>query len=405
MNEIHKIQSNRTQQTDEKKRLGAILVLAALFMVAILGFTSFTVDVGYIALTRTQMQAAADAAALAGMMELPEGWGMSATVSATEVDSLARSAAVEVAGLHRNGDRASSYVDSTRDIRLGRRELNEITGEWDEFWSSPPYNMVEVTLRRNVSQDPDDGVPSPSGGGDAPLNLFFGPVIGNQTAGISVSATAALRAGVGFRIDSGSNETTGVLPITLDIDTWNDLLAGTGVDDYTYNSDTGAVTNGSDGVLELDLYPTSDNSLPPGNRGTVDFGSSNNSTADLSRQIVFGLNANDLSYFGGTISASDESPFIVNGDTGISAGIKDELSSIIGQPRVIPLFREVSGPGNNAMYTIVKFVGIRIVSVRLTGKNKYVMIQPASYYDASIVTDPDVEITEDSLLGPGVLLR
>ena len=33
--------------------------------------------------------------------------------------------------------------------------------------------------------------------------------------------------------------------------------------------------------------------LPPGNRGTVDFGETNNSTADISRQILYGLNDDD----------------------------------------------------------------------------------------------------------------
>ena len=38
----------------------------------------------------------------------------------------------------------------------------------------------------------------------------------------------------------------------------------------------------------------------------------------------------------------------LNGDTGISAGVKDELASIIGKPRIIPVFESVSGNGNNA---------------------------------------------------------
>ena len=70
----------------------------------------------------------------------------------------------------------------------------------------------------------------------------------------------------------------------------------------------------------------------------------------------------------------------LNGDTGISAGVKDELVSIKGEPKVIPIFTQVNGPGNNATYTIVKFVGIRIMDVKLTGNmnGKRVIIQPAS---------------------------
>jgi hypothetical protein len=46
---------------------------------------------------------------------------------------------------------------------------------------------------------------------------------------------------------------------------------------------------------------------------------------------------------------------------------------------MIPLYRTVVNPGDNAQYTIVAFVGVRIVDVDLTGalKNKSVTIQPA----------------------------
>jgi hypothetical protein len=44
------------------------------------------------------------------------------------------------------------------------------------------------------------------------------------------------------------------------------------------------------------------------------------------------------------------------------------------------VFSSVSGPGNNAKYTIVGFAGVRIMEVVLTGSmsSKRVLIQPAS---------------------------
>ena len=181
----------------------------------------------------------------------------------------------------------------------------------------------------------------------------------------------------GFEIPSdGSN--LGILPFALDEDTWNDLMAGNATDDYAYNAETGVVTAGHDGVKEVNLYPQGTGS--PGNRGTVDIGSSNNSTADLSRQIRTGISASDMAYMpGGKLQFNSEGKLYLNGDTGISAGVKDDLASIIGQPKIIPIFRSVSGNGNNANYTIVKFVGVRINYVKLTGSmsSKAVIIQPA----------------------------
>ena len=207
--------------------------------------------------------------------------------------------------------------------------------------------------------------------------LFFGRVLGLNQASASANATAAvMNSFSGFEMPSdGTN--LDILPFALDKTTWDNLMAGTGSDDYAYNTQTGAVTTGHDGVKEVNLYPQGTGS--PGNRGTVDIGSSNNSTADLSRQIRTGISASDMAYMGGKIQFNSEGKLYLNGDTGISAGVKDDLASIVGQPKIIPIFSAVSGNGNNATYTIVKFVGVRVNSVKLTGSmsSKALIIQPA----------------------------
>ena len=95
---------------------------------------------------------------------------------------------------------------------------------------------------------------------------------------------------------------------------------------------------------------------------------------------MYGVNASDLSYLGGELKLAANGELLLNGDTGISAGVKDELASIIGQPRIIPIFQSVSGPGNNATYTIVQFAGVRILNVKLTGamSQKRVIVQPCN---------------------------
>jgi hypothetical protein len=112
----------------------------------------------------------------------------------------------------------------------------------------------------------------------------------------------------------------------------------------------------------------------------IDIGSNNNSTADISRQIVEGVSPDDLEHHGGKLELDDSGELELNGDTGISAGVKDELESIKGNRRVITIFDRVAGNGNNAQYTIVQFVGVRIMEVKLTGKmsGKRVIIQPAN---------------------------
>jgi len=384
---------------DKPRRRGSVIVLAAAMMVMIMAFMAFTIDLGYIALTKTQMQTAADASSLASGLEFLQGFGPT-PMSPVSVSSKAKDAAKEVAASHKAGDVLSVYLDPNRDIRFGNLEWNDFSGKWDEMWGVSPYNLVEITLHRDISA---------SSNGDTQLPLFFAPVIGHDTASLSVSATVAMIPGVGFRLKTGSNETLNILPIAMDEETWDNLiLHNTGTDDYAYDALTGQVVNASDGVLEADLYPDDDNSLPAGNRGTVDFGASNNSTADISRQIVNGLNNTDLSFFANNELRLDATPLTLNGDTGLSAGIKDELALIVGETRIIPIFRQVTNPGNNAVFTIVRFVGVRIMHVDLTGNEKHVYVQPASFIDVNAIRGADGSLSvirEDTVFARPYLYR
>ena len=146
---------------------------------------------------------------------------------------------------------------------------------------------------------------------------------------------------------------------------------------------------GSDDIREINLYPQGVNS--PGNFGTIDIGGNDNSTAVIARQILHGPTRADLAHHGGRLELDDNGELFRNGDSGISAGIKDELRSIIGKPRVIPVYRTVVHNGNNATFTIVAFVGVRILAVELEGnfKRKHVTIQPANVVLRGGIPDTD----------------
>ncbi len=174
----------------------------------------------------------------------------------------------------------------------------------------------------------------------------------------------------------------------------------TGPDAYA-RSDSGYVSLGSDGIREVKLFPLdgggNGNGVTPGNFGTVDIGSSNNSTADIARQILYGPNATDMAHFpNSTLSIGSNGYVTLNGDTGISAGVKDELASIIGKPRIIPLYSQVSGNGNNANYRITRFVGVTVLYVKLTGSlaSKHVVVQPIMVVDSTGVPSPTSSTTQ-----------
>jgi len=373
-----------------RPRSGQITIIMTIVITTLLGFAALAVDLSYIALTKSQMQNASDAAALASASDLLEGWGTGASADASSIANLGMLTAETMAAEHPAGEQSEVFVDGIRDVRFGQRVFDVTTQTWQENWGVSPYNLVEVSVHRNQSS-------SSTSTSDVEVPLFFGNFMGRSTQSLSTTSKAALVAGVGFRIQSGSGLTADVLPIALDEASWNTLVqSNVGDDDYSFDPISGTVTSGADGIKEVSLYPTGSGNLPPGNRGTVDLGSPNNSTADLKRQILHGLNDYDLSFFNGSLRF-DQGPLYINGDTGISAGIKSELNSIKGHPRAIPLFTAVSGPGNNATYTIEQFVGVRIMYVKLTGGNKRVIVQPAPFMDPTVIAGPTTEVVEDSI--------
>ncbi len=383
------------------ERRGSIMGMSVAAIVVVFGFAAFAVDIGFIMHTRTQMQAAADASVLAATLEVPQGWGAGKTLTATQVSTNSQTAAQTVAALHRVGEVAAAYLDTTRDVRFGQRTKNA-EGQWVESWGVSPYNMVEVTVRRDQTL-----TGSIATRGDQAIPLFFAPVIGSGQAKLTSLATAVVLSGIGFQILSASESATcPLLPITVDEGSWNDLIYnGVGSDNYKYNSN-GTVTAGSDGIKEISMYPTGSTLLPPGNRGTVDIGPTPNSTADLSRQIRFGPNAADLAYFGGKVEIPRGGTMTLNGDTGLSAEIGIDLKAIIGQARAIPIFSSVSGNGELAQYVIVKFVGIRVMSANLHGSPnlKKVWIQPAPVFSSTIISGGD-PLAADSIMGPPQLIH
>jgi hypothetical protein len=362
----------------QPNRRGNIVVLSAAFMVGIMGITAFAIDIGYIAMVRAQLNVATDGSALSAALELSNGLGPGSTPTQTTVASNAKTAASSVAAANAAGDKSSVFINTDGDVRFGRRTM--VDGVWTNSWGTQPYNLVEIIASRGAGG---------SGNGDTPLPLFFARVLGHNTADLAVTSRAALLAGVGFEFSANSNLTRcPILPITFDLETWDKLMLGissnnAGGDNYAYSN--GAVGPGSDGVLEFDLYPYGNQSLTPGNRGTVKIGVTNNSTATLSDQIRYGVSKAQLETIGGSIEIEPDCSITLGGNPGLSAAIKDDLTAIIGETRAIPIFTSVSGPGNNAQYTIVKFVGIRILFVQLTGGNKRVIAQPAVLISETVI--------------------
>ena len=155
------------QRTKKAERRGSIAVLAAFFLVVAIAFMAFSIDYGYIVVTESQLQNAADAGALSGARALPKG--REAAIAAAQLW-----AAKNVAG----GQSVATFI--SEDVEIGF---------WDEDTASflvlpadsaESPNAVRVTCKRTASQG-------------NPLNLFFAPIIGTTHANLTVSAVAAIK--------------------------------------------------------------------------------------------------------------------------------------------------------------------------------------------------------------------
>lgn len=163
----------RLRVTTRLKRRGNIIVLAAVFLVVTMAFLAFSIDLGYMVVTESQLQNAADAGALSGARALPKS----------------RAAAIAAAKLWaaKNVAAWQAVAVADEDVEFGRWDTDAATFTVVPANSTDTSNAVRVTCCRTAARG-------------NPLNLFFARVIGTDSADLSVSAIALRPSGgVGTR--------------------------------------------------------------------------------------------------------------------------------------------------------------------------------------------------------------
>lgn len=429
------------------RRRGAAVILAVFLMAVLVSMMALSIDVGYIAASKSEARRTTDAAALAGCWQMLDSIGQN--VPSDQLPSKVNTAVNQLAQMNSVCNNAPTFTSSGQDTDISIGYLASLDPNAPLVSSSNnPFRAVKVRLRKQESIN-----------GQVPL--YFARFFGLQGRDMTVESTAAMATQIkGFNAPIGGIGGLDILPFAIDQQTWDSLQNGGGSDNYKYNTCTStscnsgcssgsnhsnnchsgsncggsnncgsgnssgncgsggssgncnsgsncnsSVTNGCDGIREVNLYPQGTGS--PGNRGTVDIGNSNNSTADICRQITDGVSAKDLQDLGKPLVLGANGTLTLKGDTGISAGVKDELESIIGQTRIIPVFSSVSGNGNNATYTIVRWVGVRIMAVKLTGamNSKYLIVQPATVVVRNVVAGDNSRVWSDSMYSPVVLVK
>ena len=381
------------------RRRGAIAVWAAFALVALVALVALAVDTGYLLLARNQLQNSADSAALAAANELLDQKlrGKLPLIESPR-ESAIRESATEFCNYNSVVGNQGRVSLSPEDVVIGSLSIDG--GPNEAIQKTPPaqWNAVQVSISRTREKN-----------GQVKTN--FAPIINFYGADIGATATAAFWQGfVGFRIPSGAKRdpepTLPFLPFALDVESWKPNSVESGTDRWKWDEERGRVTPGSDGLPEIKIYPLETGS--GGNCGTVDIGGTNSNTPKLRRQIVEGISASDLEFHGGELKLGAQGTLTLSADPGLKAGaIEGELISVIGQPRIIPLYSSIKGSGNPAEYTIVGFAGIRIVRVKLRGSDKGVFLQPAGVVTRGGIFDDSGTSSESSyfIYSPVQLVR
>jgi Flp pilus assembly protein TadG len=159
----------RVRQIWGTDRRGAVVVLVAVSSTIMIGFAALTIDTGNMYIVRTELQRAADAAALAAVAKLTHYQaGVSEADAKNEAERIAEGNPV---------DAQKTKLDLTRDVEFGRAVFDATTQKYKfTAGSSGTPTAVRVTVRKTAD--------SPNGS----LHLFFANFYGSDK---NMSARAA----------------------------------------------------------------------------------------------------------------------------------------------------------------------------------------------------------------------
>lgn len=347
-------------------REGVILPLAALLVVVILGMAVFSIDIGYMIFVESELQNATDASSLAGAAALMDPYvqysypNQTAAAKASILSSAIASATSEaqrLAGLNKAGD-VSSLTANASDVVCGFLDAQ------NTFSPTPPDprfpNSVQVTLRRDNQAN-------------TPLSLFFASIFGKTSANLTATAQATIMSSPGSF--SGAKNVNGLfLPVALDVGIWSQFLQN-----GTSPSANNQVLTGPNGKLELQVYPDSSQF---GSFGLVSIGPPANNVPSYRSWIDNGASPSDLSYLNnnGFLPISQSSPQYWPAGPGMKSTLQSDFASIIGQPRLVPLYDGTLATGNG--YPIIGFAGVTISEATGRGSNMNISVQP------TVVNDP-----------------
>jgi Flp pilus assembly protein TadG len=366
-------------------RRGAIVPLFAILLIPILAMACFSIDAGWMVLTKTDLQSTADAAALAGAEKLQSlyvqynmpGQLTQSNILATATGNTPGSpmaTAEAFASRNKAGNVYITLVD--QDVQFGFTDAN---GNYTYPYAGFP-NTIQVTVRRDETAN-------------TPLKLFFGGILGMPTVDLEATARATIYSGNVSSLQVIPGIGAHILPVALDYEVWDQFYKTGMSPDKTIHQNS---TNGSP---ELQVYPFPTNT--PGSFGLIDVGPPQNNVPAFRNWIDDGQTPNDINYLlnNNMLPVSFNSPKNWKVGPGLKSTLTSNFQSQEWVPNLIPLFQAYqypstsnnntyiagNGTGQGATYAVVGFVGVTISYATGSGNSMNISIQPMAAVDPNAV--------------------
>ena len=350
-----------------------MIVAAALLVIGAclaLVFDQLWLDAAHV-----ELQAAAEAAALAGAGQLAND----ARLNPKPVDltTLAREAAIAVGQKNFAVGTTVNLQDGEHgDVQIGTIQMSSDTGQalFVADTARPTTCVVRAARWRSRGNPVALLIRSMSGKSSADAQAFAEASVDNRVIGVQPNEYSPVPA----------------LPLAIlyshidprRLDTWQrQIEMRLGPDRYGYDASTGAVTTGPDGIPEIVLHTASPNANKDDaakvNVLTIDIGTGLHE-AQVASQIQTGWTVDHLKNFGDEFRI-DQGPYTLDADAALVGPATDELQKLIGQTRICGLYANHQTTSKTLGHTaIATLVGIRLLAVEeASGNQWHITVQPA----------------------------
>lgn len=366
---------SHTNRVSAPPRRGSLIPAAAIAILVVGGCVALVLDRLWIISAHRELQAAADAAALAGAARLADDELLSSKLNSIDRAEAARQIAATVASRNTAAGQTISVDPSPyADVRLGRVVVNEATGlpQFLETESDPTSVLVTAHCDRAHNN---------------PVSLFFPWLTGQSSADVVARAEASVDNHLlGVRpLDSAPVPAwpLGVLETAADprqTDTWiRQIEQREGNDRFAFDGEAQQVLQHSDGIPEIVLAaPTRPDKDHRANMCLLDVGSGLRES-ELIRQFQTGWTWQDCQDFGSQFELGNGTEKRVSAIPQFSRVIEQALASLVGQARIFVLYREIPSPDGKApgFVTATRLASGRIMHVSFTDQGLDIVMQPA----------------------------